>query len=112
MVARPEPRARDRPMSHRDHKPPDDFDHGILSPSGHVSKRARDATIAQLALAVNRAVAEAELAHQGYLEAKRPEFLRQKAADLRALAARGMQPRKLTAQAARLEAEADALETG
>lgn len=88
------------------------IDHSILSPSGRVSKRARKAALAR---------EHARLFPPGYFEdiarrdaerkeAERPRWLRHTAADLRALASRGMQTRKLLREAARLEAEAERLE--
>lgn len=87
------------------------IDHSILSPSGHTSKRARKAALKRTAN---------ELFLPGYWdtpprteEQQRQEkavILRRSAETLRALAARGMSSRKYTKEAARLEAEANALE--
>ena len=97
-------------MTKHRYLPLDDFDHGILSPSGRVSKRTSVATLKILAQRVNDAKAEADQAGQAALEIQRPKFLRQYAADLRALADRGMRPKKHRALAAALEAEAKQLE--
>jgi len=90
-------------------------DHTYLSPSGRVSKRARDAA--------NKRTAEALFGEgSGFAGWGAPEptddekvaaeiaRLRRTAAELRDLAARGMHPRSYPKQAAALEARADALE--
>lgn len=87
-----------------------DFDHGILSPPGHASKASRKVIIDKLAKAVNEAYGAAEAEHAAKLEAERAARLRQYAAELRALADRGMRPRVHRAKAAELEAEADRLD--
>lgn len=89
------------------------IDHSMLSPSGRVSKRARAAAMQR---------ESARLFPPGYFDRPEPsaedqcraqaEALRRSAANLRDLAARGMSPRKFVREAARLEAEADALATG
>ena len=77
------------------------FDHGILSPSGHVSKRARKAALERARVDI--------FGPQGL---KRPglqkqptekEALLRQAHELRALAARGMKPRAYLKEAIRLE---------
>jgi len=79
------------------------IDHGILSPSGKISKRAREAVLKRM---------HEELFPEGGLPhptAKQPAYkqtLLRKAKQLRELAARGMSPRKYAREAARLEAEA------
>lgn len=85
------------------------IDHSILSPSGWVSKRARQA-------ALNRAAAELFAEWGGHLP--KPEApptdlivqLKLQAAELRQLAARGMKPRAYLKKAIELEAEADRLD--
>jgi hypothetical protein len=87
------------------------IDHTILSPSGRVSRRAREA-------ALNR---EAErLFPPGYWDAPEPTpeekraaeilRLRRHAANLRDLAARGMSRRRFTAEAESAESKAAALD--
>lgn len=84
------------------------IDHGGLSPSGRVSKRARAAWLAREA---------ARLFPPGtFADPKRPETAAEKrvrilrtAAELRALAERGMKPRAYRREAERLEAEAASL---
>ena len=85
------------------------IDHGLLSPSGRMSKRARAAANARMAR---------ELFPNGLPRPKcaltaaaRRAVLLQKAADFRHYAACGMHPRKYAKEAARLEAEAASLET-
>ena len=78
------------------------IDHGPLSPSGRVSKRARKATQER---------ARRELFGDGlpYPNVKQPteaERLLQQAQELRDLAARGMKPRAYIKKAKELEAEA------
>jgi hypothetical protein len=80
------------------------IDHGILSPSGHVSRRSE-----RLAKAEARRV----LFPDGFPEPIRPmvserESLLRNAAQLRELAARGMKPRAFIRQAEMLEARASA----
>lgn len=87
------------------------IDHSLLSPSGHMSMRARAAANAR---------ESARLFPIGYWDRPEPTQaekdaakalqLRRAAAELRALAARGMHVRSYPKQADRLEAEADALE--
>lgn len=80
------------------------IDHSILSPSGHVSKRARNAAMAR---------ETARLFPNG-LPAPRcvdtrteKEVLLHRAKELRELVARGMHVRKYAKEAARLEALAE-----
>ena len=78
------------------------IDHSSLSPSGRVSKRSR-------ALAIERA--RYELFGDGLPMPTCPqptgaERLLRQAAELRALAARGMKPRAYMREAARLEVKA------
>lgn len=86
------------------------IDHTILSPSGRVSKRAREAALKR---------EHDRLFPTGYWDrpepteaekaaAQRKNLLR-RAATLRELAERGMSPRKYTRAADRLEAEARTL---
>mgnify|MGYP001593753176 FL=1 len=88
----------------------DDFDHGILSPSGRVSKRTRKVALAKLAARVNDAMAAAEESRQASFEAKLPQHLRQQATELRRLADLGMRPKAHRYLASKLEAEADRLD--
>lgn len=84
------------------------IDHSLLSPSGRVSKRARKAAEArEVARLFPPTPApepnpEAVKAAQGYA-------LLRAAANLRELAARGMSTRKYLREAAKLEAQAEAL---
>ena len=79
------------------------IDHGILSPSGKVSKRARKAALKRCAK---------ELFPDDFVwpstpqPTKRERLLRQ-AAELRALANRGMNTRKYNKEADKLEKEAN-----
>lgn len=82
------------------------IDHSGLSPSGRCSKRARAAWLKREA---------ARLFPPGTFVTATPQpapadQLRLNAARLRDLAGRGMSPRKFAREAARLEAEAAALE--
>ncbi len=85
----------------------DDFDHGILSPSGRVSNRQRKATEARLRANVSAALANVNRAPP---QPPKWETLRREAATLRDLAARGMCIRKYPKLATAMEAEADRLE--
>ena len=86
------------------------IDHTGLSPSGRASKRAREAW---------GRIQDARLFPPGFWDVapksdaqlcdERAATLRRSAANLRALADRGMTPRKFAREAARLDAEADAL---
>jgi hypothetical protein len=86
----------------------DDFDHGILSPSGRVSNRTRSATEARLR--ENVSVAIRALPSWAPPQPTRAESLRRQAAELRVLASRGMCVRKYPRLATAMEAEADRLE--
>ena len=87
------------------------IDHSILSPSGHCSKRARDAALKR---------AHDMLFPPGYWDKSEPtqaeknrakaEALRRTAATLRDLAALGMKPRAYARRAAEFEADADRLD--
>ena len=76
------------------------FDHGILSPSGRVSKRARKAALARAA----KDIFPDGLARPTCLQLTMREQLLSQAQNLRALAARGMRPRAFIKEAERLEA--------
>lgn len=86
------------------------IDHSILSPSGRVSKKARQAAMAREA---------ARLFPPGYWDRPEPteqeqrsadrERLLRSAANLRDLAARGMSSRKFNKAAEQMEIEAEAL---
>jgi hypothetical protein len=87
------------------------IDHSVLSPSGRVSKAARNAAFKREA---------ARLFPEGFWDPpektaaeqarEKAESLRRSAANLRQLAARGMSTKKFTREATRMEAEAAALE--
>ena len=85
------------------------IDHSLLSPSGHISKRARAAALRRYQVELN----EWE-SRQPKPQKPAPDspaiYNRRVAAELRALAARGMCPRKYAKEAARLEAEAERIE--
>ncbi len=80
------------------------IDHGMLSPSGHVSKRARKAALIRAARELFPNGLPAPTTPQ---PSRRDTLLRQ-AAELRDLAARGMKPRAHIRQAEELEREAEA----
>jgi len=91
-------------------------DHGLLSPSGRISKRARDAALKREGErlfgpgGINAYLHEAsEEAHQAMQPTER-EALLQQAGRLRDLANRGMHPRKYKREAERLEQEAANIE--
>jgi len=84
------------------------IDHGGLSPSGRVSKRARAAWIAREAARLFPPGTFADPKRPETTDEKRVRLLRT-AAQLRDLAASGMSPRKFAREAARLEAEAASL---
>lgn len=86
------------------------IDHSILSPSGRASQRARRAALQRAAEQLFPAGFwdPTQPSAGAQLQARREALLRQ-AAELRALAARGMKPRAHRKQAAQLEAEAAAL---
>lgn len=79
------------------------IDNGLLSPSGHVSKRAHTASLKRIAL---------ELFGPEGLQRVAPEkeILLRNAAMWRDLAERGMSPRKFIKQAKEAEAKAAAIE--
>jgi len=82
------------------------IDHGILSPSGHVSKRSRKLALERM----RRELFGDGLPFPIYPQPLRSVALRRTAANLRELAARGMSPRKYAREAAKFEAEAEILE--
>ena len=84
----------------------------IASPNGRMSKRAKDAAIKRLGLALFGTGSEMFTHEPTPDEARASDVLRlrRSAANLRDLAARGMSTRKFTREADRLEAEAAALE--
>lgn len=84
------------------------IDHGLLSPSGRMSKRARDAALAREAA---RLFAGVDL-RPDTAQPTESERLRAHAARLRELAARGMSPRRFTTEAERAEAQAAQIEKG
>lgn len=77
------------------------LDHSTLSPSGRVSKRARNAALKRAAVDIFGT--EGLQPPQCTQPTERESYLRQ-AAQLRDLAARGMSVRKYTREAERLEA--------
>ena len=79
------------------------IDHGILSPSGNVSKRAERAAKERMRRELFGDGLEYPSCPQ---ESKRDSLLR-RAKELRELAARGMSPRKYAREAERLEQEAE-----
>ena len=76
------------------------LDHGTLSPSGRISNRMRKATIKKAKESLARLPHLAPVCPQPSM---RVRLLRQ-AHEFRDLAARGMSPKKYTAEAERLEA--------
>ena len=86
------------------------IDHSLLSPSGRMSKRAREAALRREAARLfplgTFSRPEPTAAEQAQVKA---QMLLRSAANLRDLAARGMSVRKFIKQAERLEAEAAAL---
>ena len=76
-------------------------DHSLLSPSGHMSKRARAAASERLRVEL---FGEEGLAHPEPAQPTDSEAWLRKAANLREMAARGMHPRKYVKEAERLEA--------
>lgn len=85
-----------------------DLDHSMMSPSGHISARARRAALER---------ARVELFGKGGLpwpkgppQPSEVDYLRRQARELSELAARGMKPRAYAKKAAELRAQADALE--
>ena len=83
-------------------------DHSGLSPSGRVSKRARAAWLAREAARLFPPGTFADTRRPENADEKRVRLLRT-AAELRALADRGMKPRAHRRAAERLEAEAASL---
>lgn len=83
------------------------IDHSLLSPSGRMSKRARSAAMAREAARLFDGV---DLTPKQPKQPEPWERLRRQASELRALAARGMSPRKFPKMADAMEAEADRLE--
>lgn len=81
------------------------LDHGVLSPSGRVSGRARAAAQKRAYDELGIAQIEADMRAPGPQPSKRERALSW-AAELRELAARGFRPRYHLKIAARLEAEA------
>ena len=77
----------------------------LSSPSGRMSKRARKAADARL----HDALFGPDGLQPGPLPVRTADDLRQRAADLRALAARGMRPRVHLREADRLERAASAM---
>lgn len=87
------------------------IDHSQLSPNGRVSKRARKAMHTVNAALLFPPELQAEIrANRRANQPTKQERLRRQAANLRDLAARGMKPRAFPKEAARLEAEAAALD--
>ncbi len=78
------------------------IDHSILSPSGRVSKRARNAALER----TRRELFGDGLAFPFCKQPTKRESLLRQARNLRALAARGMSTRALNKQAAALEKQA------
>lgn len=81
----------------------------LSSPSGRMSKRARAAALRRLQAMLDAERGPVTPAPPRYAD-NDPTLLRQRAADLRAMAARGMKRRAFTRQAAELDARAAALE--
>jgi len=77
-------------------------DHSLLSPSGHMSKRARGAALER----TRRELFGDGLAMPSCPQPTQRESMLRRATELRALADRGMCVRKYRKQAERLEAEA------
>ena len=87
------------------------IDHGILSPSGKVSKRAREAALKrETEKLFPPGYWDAPAKTEAEARAGKATALRRTATNLRELADRGMTPRKFLREAARLEAEAERLE--
>ena len=79
------------------------IDHSLLSPSGHMSKRARQAALKR---ETGRLFAGVSLKGEVAQPSERERLLRQ-AKTLRDLASRGMKPRAYAKEADRLEALAN-----
>lgn len=88
------------------------IDHTLLSPNGRVSKRARAAMIARETARLFPPGWNDEPVDEAAVRANRAKSLRGSAANLRALAAKGMSKRKFLREAERLEQEANALDNG
>ena len=82
-----------------------DLDHGLLSPSGHVSNRTREATRKRNW----QALLDADIGPKPPPQPEEAVILRRKAGELRELAGRGMHPKKYNREADLLEAKADTL---
>ena len=80
-------------------------DHGMLSPSGHVSKRSRDAALERARVEL---FGTEGLQRPPVPQPSEVEYLRRKASELRGLAQRGMKPRAYKRKADELDAQADA----
>ncbi len=80
------------------------IDHGILSPSGHVSKRTRKLFLER----TRRELFDGVVLERVY-ESTTKERMIERAKLLRSLAARGMKPRAYLKEAIRLETEASIL---
>lgn len=86
------------------------IDHGVLSPSGHVSKRAERAAKARnTAVLFPAEYWDKPAKSDAELRAELATALRRQADTLRGLAARGMSPRKHLKVATDLEKQADEL---
>ena len=81
------------------------IDHSLLSPSGHVSKRAKRASDER----VRRELFGDGLPWPTCPQPSERERLLRQAAELRGLASRGMKPRAYLRRAKRLEARARAI---
>jgi hypothetical protein len=87
------------------------IDHSILSPSGHVSARARRAALArETAVLFPPGFWDRPQPSETQIQAQKIADLRRRAAMLRDLASRGMHPRRFPREAAMMESEADQLE--
>lgn len=85
------------------------IDHSLLSPSGHVSKRARKAAMKR---EHDRLFPPGFWDRPGETAHQRIDRMLASARNLRDLASRGMSPRKFIREAARIEREAAAMESG
>ena len=87
------------------------INHSLLSPSGHISKRARNAALAcEAAILFPPGYWDLLESTEQDIRAVEALSLRRAAADLRSLASRGMSPRKFNRAAETLEAEAALIE--
>lgn len=84
------------------------IDHGLLSPSGHMSKRARKAALARETRKLFPEGFNAAVAPQLPEQPSERERLLRQATELRELAARGMHKRSYLKKALELEALAEA----